>query len=40
MLSRKKPLIYDTPDQRIDQFRQVFGDLKQLDTEFVRYFTR
>ena len=40
MLSRKKPLIYDTPDQRIDQFRQIFGDLKQLDAEFVRYFTR
>jgi hypothetical protein len=37
-LSRKRPLLYDDPAQRLAQFQQVFGDdLKQLDEEFLRY---
>ncbi|MBN1394596.1 MAG: DUF1570 domain-containing protein [Pirellulales bacterium] len=40
MLSTKKPLLHDSPDERIEQFREIFGDLKQLDAEFLRYMTR
>ena len=37
MLSKKKPLLSDTPDERIDEFRRAFGELKTLDAEFLRY---
>ncbi len=36
MLSAKKPLMMDSPQERIQQFEQHFGDLKQLDGEFIR----
>jgi hypothetical protein len=40
-LSQKKPLLYDDPQTRLAEFKQVFGeDLKSLDAEFVRYMTR
>jgi hypothetical protein len=36
-LSQKKPLFYDTPEERLAQVREVFGkDLSQLDAEFLR----
>ena len=34
MLSQKKPLLTDSPEKRIEEFRGVFGDLRQLDVEF------
>ena len=37
MLSKKKPLVNDTPDERIDQFRKCFGDLDALDVRFLRF---
>ena len=38
LLSEKKPMIYDSPDDRIQLFRQVFGaDLDALDKQFLRY---
>ena len=37
MISQKKPLLRDGPEARLDQFERVFGDLKTLDAEFVRY---
>jgi hypothetical protein len=40
MLSEKKPLLEDGPEGRLKQFQQVFGDLKQLDGEFMRYMGR
>ena len=40
MLSEKKPLIWDTPEERLAQFTAIFGDLRRLDTEFVRYMNR
>jgi hypothetical protein len=40
MLSKKKPLLQDTPEKRLDQFRQAFGELKPLDAEFRRYMSR
>lgn len=37
-LSDKVPLLYDTPNQRLETFQEYFGwDLKQLDNEFIRY---
>ena len=40
MLSKKKPLVEDGPEKRLDQFRQVFGELGPLDAEFMRYMAR
>lgn len=38
MLSEKRPLRYDEPEDRLAQFREAFGDdLEQLNTEFIRY---
>jgi hypothetical protein len=36
MLSQKRPLLWDTPETRLKQFQEHFGDLDQLDAEFVR----
>lgn len=36
-ISAKEPLDFPTPDQRVAEFQEVFGDLKSLDGEFVRY---
>lgn len=35
-LSAKQPLIWDEPAERLQEFKQAFGDLDQLDAEFVR----
>jgi hypothetical protein len=40
VLSKKKPLLQDAPDKRLDEFRQAFGELKQVDSEFRRYMGR
>jgi hypothetical protein len=40
MLSAKKPLVQDSPEQRVNEFRRAFGDLEQLDAEFLCYLTR
>ena len=40
MLSKKKPLLTDTPDERMEEFRRSFGELKPLDTEFLRYMAK
>jgi len=38
MLAEKPRLIYDEPDERLQQFREAFGeDLEQLEAEFLRY---
>lgn len=37
MLSSKKPLVWDKPEARLQQFRESFGDdLEALDTDFLR----
>jgi hypothetical protein len=37
MLSEKPQLVYDTPEERLGEFRAVFGDdLQGLDADFVR----
>ena len=35
-LSTKEPLIWDEPQERLQEFKQAFGDLDQLDAEFLR----
>ena len=40
MLSKKKPLLQDGPDKRLEEFRQTFGELRSLDAEFLRYMGR
>jgi len=40
MLSEKPPLRQDTPEQRIEQFEQAFGDLKEVDEEFIKQMKR
>ena len=40
-LSTKKPLLWDEPEARLAEFKQVFGkDLQKLDTELVRTMAR
>jgi hypothetical protein len=36
-LGQKKPLVWDRPETRLNEFQQVFGDLAELDQEFLRY---
>ena len=40
ILAAKKVMMWDTPEQRLHDFIRAFGDLKKLDTEFVRYVQR
>jgi hypothetical protein len=40
LLSAKKPLVQDSPEERLDEFRRTFGDLARLNAEFVRYMVR
>ena len=40
LLSAKKPLVQDSPEERLDEFRRIFGDLAKLNAEFVRYMVR
>jgi len=38
VLSEKRPLRYDAPEDRLAQFKEAFGeDLEKLNTEFIRY---
>jgi hypothetical protein len=37
MLSKKGPLVWDEPEERLTEFRSAFGDLEKLDAEFLRH---
>ena len=38
MVSEKEPLIWNTPEERVAEFKQFFGsNLDRLETEFLRY---
>lgn len=40
-LSEKSPLVRDTPEERLREFREFFGeDLEALDREFLRYIAK
>ena len=40
-LSAKKPLVYDEPEERLQDFRKAFGmGLDELDADFLRYMDR
>ena len=37
-MSQKKPLVYDTPEDRLNDFKQFLGDdLDALEQEFLEY---
>ncbi len=36
-ISTKEPLDFPTTEQRVAEFRDIFGELKQLDTDFIKY---
>jgi hypothetical protein len=38
--SKKKPLIQDTPKERLEDFSSVFGELRAVDAEFLRSMAR
>lgn len=39
-IAAKKPLEFEGGDKRIEEFREVFGDLEKLDRDFLRYAER
>jgi hypothetical protein len=39
-LAQKPPLVEDSPEERLEQFQQEFGDLEALDADFLRYMQR
>jgi len=39
-LREKSPLVYDSPEERVEDFSQAFGDLRQVESEFLRYILR
>ncbi len=40
LLSAKTPLVEDGPARRLLEFQEVFGNLRELDAEFLRYMSR
>lgn len=36
-LSEKKPFVWDEPEDRLKEFREAFGDPKELDAELIKY---
>lgn len=40
MLSAKPPLVWDEPDERLKEFVAAFGDLDELDADFLRLVNR
>lgn len=40
LLSEKQPLIRDDPPARLQEFRQAFGNLEQLDAEFLKQMSK
>ncbi len=40
-LSKKRPMVWDSPEERLHEFKTTFGlDLREFDEEFVRYLER
>jgi hypothetical protein len=39
-LSEKQPLIETSPSERLEEFQQHFGDLKELEQDFLRRMSR
>lgn len=40
LLSQKKPLLTDKPEKRKEEFEKIFGNIKKLDEEFIRYMAK
>jgi len=39
-LGAKKPLVWDTPEERLREFTDAFGDLESLERDFLRFIQR
>ena len=39
-LAAKGPLVWDEPEERLEEFKAAFGDLDKLDAEFIRHMQR
>lgn len=39
-MAKKKPLIENTPEERLNEFREHFGDLAELQADFLKQMTR
>lgn len=40
MLSAKKPMLWDDPQTRLQEFREAFGEPEAIDREFLRFMSR
>ena len=40
MLAEKRPLVDDTPEIRLAEFREHFGDLNKLQQDFLKQMSR
>ena len=40
MMANKKPLFWKTPEERLEQFQDHFGDLEAFDEQFIRHMRR
>jgi hypothetical protein len=40
LMAAKKPLVPDSPDDRLAEFKSAFGDLDRLEAEFLRHMQR
>jgi hypothetical protein len=36
-LAAKQPFVWDEPEERLKEFREAFGDPRELDAELVKY---
>jgi hypothetical protein len=40
LLAKKEPLVQDGPEKRTEEFEKCFGDLKEVEAEFVKFMRR
>ena len=40
LMAAKKPLVPDTPEERLEEFKAAFGDLDRLEADFLRHIDR
>jgi hypothetical protein len=40
LMAAKKPLVPDTPEERLEEFKAAFGDLDRLEADFLRHINR
>ena len=40
LMAAKKPLVPDTPEERLEEFKAAFGDLERLEADLLRHIDR